>query len=47
MLNTYRVNLEVAMNVMTKTIIDTMKENMLQCFNQLRKDDNIYEPNFS
>jgi len=47
MLNAYRVNLEVTMNDMTETMIETTKENMLQCFNQLREDDSIHEPNFS
>jgi len=35
------------MNDMTETMIETIKENMLQCFNQLREYDSIHEPNFS
>jgi len=45
--NAYRVNLDVAMNDITEVIFETMKENMLQFFNQLRENDSIYESNFS
>ena len=47
MLNAYQLNLEVTMNDMTETMIETMKKNILQCFNQLREDDSILEPSFS
>ena len=47
MLNAYQVNLEVTINDMTETMIETIKKNMLQHFNQLREDDSIHEPNFS
>jgi len=40
-------NLEKMMNDMIEKMIETMKENMLQCFNQLREDDNVHTPNFS
>ena len=37
-LNAYWVNLEVTMNNIIETMIETMKENMFQCFNQRRED---------
>jgi len=35
------------MDDMTGKMIDTIKENMLQCSYQLREDANMHEPNFS
>jgi len=42
---TYQVNLEVTMNNIIETMIEIIIEKVLQYFNQLRKDDSIYEHN--
>jgi len=47
MLNAYRLNLQLTMNDMTETMTETIQENMLQCFNQLRKEDSIHVDHFS
>jgi len=41
------VNLKVTMKYTNNKIIETMKDDMLSCFNQKREDDNKYDPNFS
>jgi len=35
------------MNDMTRKMIETIKQNMFKCFNQLKEDDNVHDPNFS
>jgi len=46
-LDAHCVNLEVLMNDMSDKMIETVKENMFSCFNQLKGDDNVLGPNFS
>jgi len=47
MSDTGGINVKKIMNDMIEKMAETINKSMLQCFNQLRKDDNIDEPNFT